>query len=111
MGTNGAGTVPTITSAGLLTTIHQFSGTNGVADGFHPILTLADGANFIGTSFFVDTNDVTITTGTVFQITAGGVFSTIHQFGGVEGSEPIVTAKNGARISIGTTSNGVIQLA
>ncbi|MGD1020777.1 MAG: choice-of-anchor tandem repeat GloVer-containing protein, partial [Verrucomicrobiia bacterium] len=104
-GTNNAGTVYTITSAGTLTTIHEFSGTNGVADGSHPILTLADGANFIGTTFFFATNEVTIATGTVFQITAGGVFSTIHQFTGVEGSEPIVTAKNGANF-IGTTSDG-----
>jgi uncharacterized repeat protein (TIGR03803 family) len=104
-GTNNAGTVYTITSAGTLTTIHEFSGTNGVADGSHPILTLADGADFIGTTFFFATNEVTITTGTVFQITAGGVFSTIHQFTGVEGSEPIVTAKNGPNF-IGTTSDG-----
>jgi uncharacterized repeat protein (TIGR03803 family) len=104
-GTNNAGTVYTITSAGTLTTIRQFSGTNGVADGLHPILSMANGANFIGTSFFLDTNNVTITTGTVFQITAGGVFSTIHVFTGAEGSEPVVTAKNGANF-IGTTGNG-----
>ena len=104
-GTNNAGTIYTITPAGTLTTIHEFSGTNGVADGSFPVLSLADGANFIGTTFFFDTNRVTITTGTVFQITAGGVFSVIHQFSGTNGSEPIVTAKNGANF-IGTTANG-----
>ena len=104
-GTNNDGTIYTITPAGTLTTIHQFSGTNGVADGSFPVLSLANGANFIGTTFFFDTNRVTITTGTVFQITAGGVFSVIHQFSGTNGSEPIVTAKNGANF-IGTTANG-----
>jgi uncharacterized repeat protein (TIGR03803 family) len=104
-GTNDAGTVFTITSAGTLTTIYEFSGTNGVADGSHPILSLADGANFIGTTFFLATNEVTITTGTVFQITAGGAFRTLQEFSGTNGSEPIVTAKNGANF-IGTTGNG-----
>jgi uncharacterized repeat protein (TIGR03803 family) len=41
----------------------------------------------------------------VFQITAGGVFTTLHQFSGTEGSHGIVTVKNGANF-IGTTTDG-----
>ena len=100
-GTNNAGTVFTITSAGTLTTIHEFSGTNGVADGSVPVLTLADGANFIGTTVLGGGGN----TGTIFQITAGGVFTTLHRFSGTEGSEGIVTVKNGANF-IGTTTDG-----
>ncbi len=100
-GTNNDGTIYTITPAGTLTTIRQFSGTNGVADGSFPIVTLADGANFIGTSF----NGETFTTGTVFQITAGGVLTPLHTFDGTNGSEPVILAKNGANF-IGTTANG-----
>jgi uncharacterized repeat protein (TIGR03803 family) len=100
-GTNNDGTIFTITPAGTLTTIHVFSGTNGVADGSLPVLTLANGASFIGSTF----SGGTFNTGTVFQITAGGVFTTLHQFTGTDGSEPIVTAKNGANF-IGTTAIG-----
>ncbi len=103
-GTNNAGTIYTITAGGALTTIHEFGGTNGVDGSLLPILTFADGANFIGTVF----NGVpgeTLTTGTVFRITAGGTFATIHAFGGAEGTEPIVTAKSGANY-IGTTQDG-----
>ena len=105
-GTNNEGTIFTITPAGTLTTIHQFSGTNGVADGLEPVVSFANGANFIGSTL----SGGTFNTGTVFQITAGGAFTTIHQFNGTDGSEPIITAKNGANF-IGTTaiggSNGV----
>ena len=103
-GTNNAGTIYTITAGGALTTIHQFGGTNGVDDSLLPVLTFADGANFIGTVFNGILGE-TVTTGTVFRITAGGAFATIHAFGGAEGTEPIVTAKSGANY-IGTTTDG-----
>jgi len=103
-GTNNAGTIYTITAGGALTTIHQFGGTNGVDDSLLPILTFADGANFIGTVFNGIPGE-TLTTGTVFRITAGGTFATIHPFAGAEGTEPIVTAKSGANY-IGTTQDG-----
>ena len=105
-GTNNAGTIFTITPGGVLTTIHQFSGTNGVADGSLPVVTLQNGANFIGTTLQGGSNN----DGTAFQITAGGAFTTIHVFDDADGKEPIITAKNGANF-IGTTalggSNGV----
>ena len=100
-GTNNAGTVFTITSAGTLTTIHQFSGTNGVADGILPLLALQNGANFVGTTLQGGSNN----DGTAFQITSGGAFTTLHVFNGVDGNEPIITAKSGANF-IGTTALG-----
>ncbi len=66
---------------------------------------MADGANFIGSSFYIDTNTFTFTTGMVFQITASGTFTILQQFSGTNGSEPVVTAKDGANF-IGTTANG-----
>jgi uncharacterized repeat protein (TIGR03803 family) len=101
-GTNNAGTVFKITTAGTLTTLHQFSGTNGVADGAYPVLTTTNGSEFIGSTEFGGTPG---TTGTVFEITASGSFNTIHQFTTAEGGIPIVTIVNGSTL-IGTTSAG-----
>jgi uncharacterized repeat protein (TIGR03803 family) len=106
-GSNDAGTVFTVTPSGTITTIHQFSGANGIADGSFPILTFADGAEFIGSTI----SGGNFSTGTVFEITQGGAFSTIHQFTGTTNdSVGLITAKNGANY-VGTTefggSNGV----
>jgi uncharacterized repeat protein (TIGR03803 family) len=101
-GTNNAGTIFKITTAGTLTTIHEFSGTNGVADGFFPILTVQNGSEFIGST---DGGGTPNTTGTVFEITASGSFNTIHQFTTAEGGIPIVTIVNGSTF-IGTTTSG-----
>ncbi len=101
-GTNNAGTVFKITTAGTLTAIHEFSGTNGVADGSIPVLTTTNGAEFIGTTELGGTPG---TTGTVFEITASGSFNTIHQFTTAEGGIPIVTIVNGSTL-IGTTTAG-----
>ena len=49
-GSNNYGTIFTITADGKLTTIHEFSGTNGVADGAEPGLTLMNGDEFIGST-------------------------------------------------------------
>ena len=106
-GTNDAGTVFLITSAGTLTTLHQFSGTNTVVnDGTGPIILLADGANFVGTTGLGGTNN----DGVAFEITSQGTFTMIHEFNDADGAEPIITAKSGANF-IGTTvlggSNGL----
>jgi uncharacterized repeat protein (TIGR03803 family) len=101
-GTNNAGTIFKITTAGTLTTIHEFSGTNGVADGFFPVLTVQNGSEFIGST---EGGGAPNTTGTVFEITASGSFNTIHQFTTAEGGIPIVTIVNGSTL-IGTTTAG-----
>ncbi|HTS17564.1 MAG TPA: choice-of-anchor tandem repeat GloVer-containing protein [Verrucomicrobiae bacterium] len=100
-GTNNDGTVFKITTAGTLTTLHEFSGTNGVADGAEPELTVANGSEFIGSTFVGGTGN----TGTVFEITAAGSFNTIHTFTPAEGGIPIVTIVNGNNF-IGTTTSG-----
>ncbi|HVM60721.1 MAG TPA: choice-of-anchor tandem repeat GloVer-containing protein [Verrucomicrobiae bacterium] len=100
-GTNNDGTVFKITTGGVLTTLHEFSGTNGVADGAEPELTVQNGPEFIGSTFLGGTGN----TGTVFEITAAGAFNTIHQFTPAEGGIPIVTVVNGNNF-IGTTTAG-----
>jgi uncharacterized repeat protein (TIGR03803 family) len=101
-GTNNAGTVFKITTAGALTTLHQFSGTNGVADGSLPVLTVQNGSEFIGSTELGGTPG---STGTVFEITAAGAFNSIHQFTTAEGGLPIITIVNGSTF-IGTTTSG-----
>ncbi len=68
-GTNEDGTIFTITSAGTFTILHQFSGTNGVADGFGAgkfFYRLAP--SFIGNTAGGELNN----DGTIFTITPAG---------------------------------------
>ncbi len=86
-GTNGKGTVFSITPAGALTTIHSFSPTDGNGlngDGAYPVAALVQGGdgNFYGTAQLGGTSG----SGTVFQITPTGVVTTLHTFSAVDGS-------------------------
>jgi len=85
-GTNGgAGTVFRITPAGVLTTLYSFSGGN---DGAGPIPGLAQGTdgNFYGTTIDGGSNGGF---GTVFEITAAGVFTSLYSFTGTsDGANP-----------------------
>ena len=97
-GTNCAdncGTVFAITPAGVLTTLHNFAGT----DGCYPYggMTLV-GTVLYGTASQCGTNNV----GTVFKITTTGALSTLHNFSGPDGS--LIQATNGKLY--GTTEEG-----
>src|SRR5690349_10009808 len=92
-GTSQMGTVFKVTPAGVLTTLHNFSG----PDGQNPRsgLVIGTDGNFYGTTRFGGTNNL----GTVFKITPGGTLTTIHSFSGTDGSEPrpgLVQGKNGS---------------
>ncbi len=97
-GTSGMGTVFKMTPAGAVTTLHNFSGTDGQnPDGG---LILGTDGNFYGTTRFGGASNL----GTVFKITPAGVLTTLHSFSGSDGSEPrpgLVQGKNG--IFYGTT--------
>lgn len=81
-GTSGKGTVFKMTPAGIVTTLHNFSGTDGQnPDGG---LILGTDGNFYGTTRFGGANNF----GTVFKITPAGVLTTLHSFSGTDGSEP-----------------------
>ena len=80
----GDGTVFRITSAGVLTTLHSFTGYPG--DGQAPQGTLIQGSdgNYYGTT----SAGGTYGGGTLFQLTTAGVVTTLYSFGnGYEGAE------------------------
>jgi len=103
-GSNDFGTVYSITSAGTLTTLWQFS---GGADGGEPDAEVVQGldSNFYGTTFAGGTNSGF---GTVFQITSAGTLTTLHRFlGGADGSEPEAKLVLGSDTNFyGTTFSG-----
>jgi uncharacterized repeat protein (TIGR03803 family) len=102
-GANGDfGVVFRISTTGDLTVLHSFSGSDGDA----PRAALARGndGNFYGTTAFGGTNG---DHGTVFQITPGGIFTSLFSFNGTNGSRPmsrLVQGNDGA--FYGTTSEG-----
>jgi uncharacterized repeat protein (TIGR03803 family) len=104
----GCGTVFRITSGGTLTTLHSFD----MTDGFRPYGALIQATNgdFYGTTYFggASTN-CSNGCGTVFRITPGGTFTTLHSFALTDGAHPFVggdllQAANGNLY--GTTNDG-----
>jgi uncharacterized repeat protein (TIGR03803 family) len=108
-GEYGRGTVFRITTNGLLTTLHSFTGTN---DGQLPNGALIEGkdGNFYGTTSYggLDFNGAGYTgEGTVFRMTPNGALSTLAYFDGFNGANPsaaLVQASDGS--FYGTTLNG-----
>jgi len=89
---DGCGTVYKIALSGVLTTLHNFDGT----DGSISEVTLVQGTdgNFYGTTFAGGTkggctplNNV-VGCGTVFKITPSGTLTTLHSFDGTDGAYP-----------------------
>ena len=78
-----AGTVFKVTTNGVLTLLHTFT---GGADGGNPLASLVQGAdgNFYGTAQVGGDFDA----GTVFSITTNGVLSTLVSFAGTNGATP-----------------------
>jgi uncharacterized repeat protein (TIGR03803 family) len=105
-GANSQGTVFRITPGGVLTILYNFCMVNGCPDGFDPVAGLIQGTdgNFYGTTLGGGTG---VSPGTVFQITSGGVLTTLHSFSGLDGTEPfagLVQHTNGT--FYGTTNAG-----
>ena len=98
-GTNNAGTVFSITTNGVLTTLHTFSGS---PDGFGPFAALVRGSdsNFYGTTVWGGTTntDPYVTgpppgDGIVFKMTPLGTLTTVYQFSGTtDGRNPEIGA-------------------
>lgn len=100
-GRDGFGTVFKITSAGVHTLLHSFSG----SDGSQPraSLVLGSDGHFYGTTYKGGADGF----GTVFRITSDGVLSTLHTFTGVDGSFPqasLIQGNDG--LFYGTTYSG-----
>ncbi|HVM60703.1 MAG TPA: choice-of-anchor tandem repeat GloVer-containing protein [Verrucomicrobiae bacterium] len=89
-GTNGAGVVFRISSAGTLTTLWQFG--SSPTDGVGPVAGLVQGNDgfFYGTTLSGGTNNPPYGEGTVFRISSVGTLTTLHQFGSgpTDGAEP-----------------------
>ncbi len=82
----GGGTVFQLTSAGTLSSLYSFCSAANCADGLSPKspLVQATDGSFYGTTDDGGANAL----GTVFKITSGGVLTTLHSFGGSDGSYP-----------------------
>jgi uncharacterized repeat protein (TIGR03803 family) len=101
-GTNYDGVVFRITPAGKQTALYSFT---GGSDGYSPRSSLAAGAdgNLYGTTEYGGS----LGYGTVFSITTNGVFNTLLQFNGLNGSYPFGGLVQGADGSFyGTTYSG-----
>jgi uncharacterized repeat protein (TIGR03803 family) len=102
-GTSINGTVFKITPAGTLTTLYNFTGGN---DGYFPFggLVQATDGNFYGTTRSGGANGG----GTVFEITAAGVLTTLHNFSfGNDGYSPYGGLVQGTDGNLyGTTRSG-----
>jgi len=82
-GATGNGTVFHITSAGALTVLHSFDG----SDGDEPLGGVIQSPNnhFYGTTEYGGANNG----GTIFEISATGIVSTLHSFDGLDGQIPL----------------------
>ena len=102
-GANDTGTVFQVTSAGTLTTLHSFT---GGTDGGYPLGGVIQGidGNFYGTTSQGGANN----SGTVFQVTSAGTFTTLYSFpGGTNGAIPEAGLVQGSDSNFyGTTSIG-----
>jgi uncharacterized repeat protein (TIGR03803 family) len=86
-GSYGEGSVFKITPTGTLTTIYNFCTQIACTDGAVPRdgLTLGSDGNFYSTTYYGGADNQ----GTIFQITAAGVLTTLFSFDGTDGRYPI----------------------
>jgi uncharacterized repeat protein (TIGR03803 family) len=102
-GVNNTGTVFQITPGGVLTTLHGFT---GGADGGYPLggVIQGDDGNLYGTTSQGGANN----TGTVYQLSTAGTFTTLYSFtGGSSGAVPQAGLVQGSDSNFyGTTSIG-----
>jgi len=106
------GTIFRIAANGTFTTLHSFTGT----DGLSPAGGLVRGSdgNFYGTTTnggagFDPSN---VSSGTIFRVTPGGVFTSLHSFTGDDGAYPFASLIDGGDGYIyGTTPSGGVSFA
>src|SRR5262249_24805923 len=111
-GVFGAGFVFKATLGGVVTTVHDFHGSEGSAP-YGQLIDSSDGTLYGTTYGKAGTSDF----GTVFKLDSNGILTTLHRFGGLDGGYPyagLVRATSG--VLFGTTAwggpggNGVIYV-
>jgi uncharacterized repeat protein (TIGR03803 family) len=106
-GTNGDGAIFEITPADALTTLHDFDFTDGWDPQDAPLVQATDGDLYGETAGGGKSSSCTSNCGTVFRITPGGGFTSLHSFNGTDGHAPaggLVQATDGNLY--GTTEAG-----
>lgn len=112
-GTNNAGVLYKITSGGVFSVLHSFTG--GSTDGSTPwaVPVVDASGNLYGTTYYGGTSNA----GVVYKVTSAGTFSVLHSFtgGSSDGSTPIAgvirdSSGNlyGATYYGGTSNDGVV---
>ena len=102
-GSDNVGTVFSITPAGVLTTLHSFTGTGTDGKYVNAALVLGSDGNFYGTTNGGGNGG----DGTVFSMTPAGVVTTLYSFSNTDGGIPegtLVQSSDGN--FYGTTSQG-----
>jgi len=86
-GANGLGTIYKITTAGVLSDLVDFTGTAGTRPGANPAggLYLHSDGKYYGTTEFGGTNGF----GTLFSLTTGNTFASLHSFDDPTCSQPV----------------------
>jgi uncharacterized repeat protein (TIGR03803 family) len=89
-GAHSSGTIFKITARGALTTLYSFCAETNCADGSSPrsSLILGSDGNFYGTTRMGGVNAYCTGCGTIFKITPGGQFATLHSFEIGDGTYP-----------------------
>lgn len=106
----GCGTVFEFTQQGELSTLYKFCefGPGACNDGYWPFegLTLGSDGNLYGTTSGGVSDNCSDSCGALFTITPNGVYTSLHDFDGVDGDYPraITQATNG--IFLGVTASG-----
>jgi len=103
-GANNFGTVFKVTPSGVLSTLAEFTGNTGAKKGSYPHGALCQDTNgdLYGTTMEGGADGL----GTIFKITSGGVFSTVLEFDGFNGSYPDAGLIKGSGGFFGTTRTG-----
>jgi uncharacterized repeat protein (TIGR03803 family) len=94
-GAPGPGTVFKITPAGVLTTLHTFTGSSTSSDGAYPLSGLVQGSdgNFYGTTLYGGAHNI----GLVYKITPSGTVTQLYSFtGGADGYKPAAPLLQGS---------------
>jgi len=107
--TDNDGEVFKLTPAGVLTSLHSFT---GASDGSRPYGAPIQAANGI---FYGTTSSATVADSTAYSVTSAGVFTTLHTFTGPDGQNIVAPLVQGADGNLygdsaagGTSNDGVI---